>query len=78
MKVAVTGGAGRLGKYICDEFLDRGHAVLSIDIAPPSGSQTGNADADGAGLSYLMADLTDPGQVYAALASCDAVVHMGA
>ena len=47
--LAVTGGAGRLGKYICDEFLDRGHAVLSIDIAPPSGSQTGNADADGAG-----------------------------
>jgi nucleoside-diphosphate-sugar epimerase len=75
-KVAVTGGAGRLGKYICDEFLASGWSVLSIDVVPSGGTATANANAAGA-LTTLMADLTDPGQAYAALAGCDAVVHMG-
>jgi nucleoside-diphosphate-sugar epimerase len=31
-KVAITGGAGRLGKYIVQDFLNHGWSVLSIDV----------------------------------------------
>lgn len=51
-------------------------AVLSIDVQP-EGPTTSNANADTA-YSSIMADLTDPGQAYAALAGCTAVVHMAA
>ncbi len=44
-KVAVTGGAGRLGKYIVQDFLQHGWAVLSIDVVP-EGATTTNADAE--------------------------------
>ena len=50
--------------------------MLSIDVVP-EGATTSNANADTA-YSSIMADLTDPGQVYAALAGCTAVVHMAA
>ena len=41
------------------------------------GATTANANAENTYTS-IMADLTDPGQAYAALAGCDAVVHMAA
>ena len=50
--------------------------MLSIDVQP-EGPTTSNANADTA-YSSIMADLTDPGQAYAALAGCTAVVHMAA
>ena len=76
-KVAVTGGSGRLGKYNVDGFLNHGWSVLSIDVVPEGGATTSNANAENTYAS-IMADLTDPGQAYSALAGCDAVVHMAA
>ena len=106
-KVAIIGGAGRLGKYIVQDFLNHGWSVLSIDVVREvrrmcksvacsiiqtvrtlralsqlaatlgQGATTANANAENTYTS-IMADLTDPGQAYAALAGCDAVVHMAA
>ena len=68
MNILVTGGSGRIGRYVVAELVQTGHTVTSVDVrgrAPP-------------GCRSLQADLTDAGQVYPAVAGADAVVHMGA
>ena len=62
MKIAVTGSSGRIGRYVVRELSSAGHEVSELDIL----------DAP------MRVDLTDAGQVYGALAGCEAVVHMGA
>ena len=44
-RVAVTGGAGRLGTHITDAVPD-GRAVTAIDIAPPPRPDVDFVDAD--------------------------------
>ena len=70
MNILVTGGAGRVGRYVVQELIAHGHAVTSVDIAPQSGI----------GCPTLQLDLTDAGQVYNGLArsKAEAVVHLGA
>ena len=68
MKIAVTGSSGRIGRYVVRELSHAGHQVVGLDVKH-------NAQAKGL---QLLIDLTDAGQVYGALAGCDAVVHMGA
>ena len=68
MKIAVTGSSGRIGRYVARELSCAGHQVVGLDVQH-------NAKAKGL---QLLIDLTDAGQVYGALAGCDAVVHMGA
>jgi len=70
MRVLITGGSGRIGRYTVREFLDAGHQVTSVDVVP--------TDLEGA--AALRVDLTDAGQVYQALAMAhaEAVVHLGA
>ncbi len=63
MHIAVTGAAGRIGRHIVCDLRTAGHSVQGMDVAAGAG---------------LQVDLTDAGQVYAALAGADAVVHMGA
>jgi len=68
MKIAVTGSSGRIGRYVVRELSHAGHQVVGLDVQH-------NAKAKAL---QLLIDLTDAGQVYGALAGCDAVVHMGA
>ena len=70
MRVLVTGGSGRIGRYVVQEMVQAGHTVTSIDIAPSVVP----------GVPSLLVDLTDAGQVYQAVAQAqaEAVVHMGA
>lgn len=70
MNVVVTGGSGRIGRYVVRELRSYGHEVLNVDIVAPS---------DSAG-RYLRVDLTDAGQVYQVFAQAQpgAVVHLGA
>lgn len=70
MRVLITGGSGRIGRYTVREFLDAGHQVTSIDVKPTQHE----------GAASLRVDLTDAGQVYQALAMAhaEAVVHLGA
>jgi len=70
MNVLVTGGSGRIGRYVVTELAAAGHAVTNVDLAPMP-TLPGH---------FLRADLTDAGEVYGALAYAEAaaVVHLGA
>lgn len=70
MNILVTGGAGRVGRYVVRELLAHGHTVTSVDIAPQPE----------AGCATLQIDLTQADEVYNALArsKAEAVAHLGA
>ncbi len=70
MKILVTGGSGRIGRYVVREMIQAGHTVTSVDLVPGVVQ----------GVPSLLVDLTDAGQVYQALAQsqADAAIHMGA
>ncbi|PTT66298.1 NAD-dependent epimerase/dehydratase family protein, partial [Arthrobacter sp. HMWF013] len=73
MRIAVTGGSGKLGRHVVRRLTDDGHQVMNLD-------RTGDRNP---GLAIV--DLRDYGQVLDVLLSLDsrhtgfdAVVHLGA
>ena len=68
MRIVVTGGSGKAGRWVVKHLREAGHSVLNVDWTH-DGSQHGLC---------LVADLTDPGQCYDALAGAGAVVHLAA
>ena len=68
MRIVVTGGTGKAGRWAVAHLRDLGHDVLNVD----------QAHDDSAHGLCLVADLTDPGQALEALAGADAVVHLAA
>src|SRR5690606_34343806 len=72
MKIAVTGGSGRIGSAITELALSQGHSIVSIDRVAPA---TPLADER---LTYVTAEVTDYDALVAAFAGCDAMIHMAA
>jgi nucleoside-diphosphate-sugar epimerase len=68
MRVVVTGGSGKTGRWVVRDLRERGHDVKNIDWSH---------DGSDHGLC-LVADLTDPGQTHELIAGADAVVHLAA
>jgi nucleoside-diphosphate-sugar epimerase len=68
MRIVVTGGSGKAGRWVVRHLREAGYDVLNVDW---------KHDASGHGLC-LVADLTDPGQTYDALRGAEAVVHLAA
>ncbi len=72
MRIAVTGGSGRIGRAVTEMALDQGHSVVSIDRAHPGhGSDTSN-------LVYVDADMADYAAIEGALRGCDGLIHLAA
>lgn len=74
-RVVVTGGSGKLGRAVVSDLLDHGWDVVVVDSRPGTDERA----------RLLRADLTDYGQVLAALTTLDdayvgvdAVVHLAA
>ena len=67
MKVAVTGGSGAIGRYVCDELLRAGHEVRCLDREAPS-----------LDVEFCEVDLSGLADTRAALAGCDQIVHLAA
>ncbi len=72
MKIAVTGGSGKLGRSVVRRLRDEGHDVVNLDRVGARGS-------------VVLVDLTDHGQVADAIGGVDeqhdgldAVVHLAA
>jgi nucleoside-diphosphate-sugar epimerase len=68
MRIVVTGGTGKGGKWVVRELREAGHDVLNVD-ARHDGSPHGQC---------IVADLTDLGQTLDALSGAEAVVHFAA
>ena len=68
MRIVVTGGSGKGGKWVVRELRERGHDVLNVDVR-----HDGSADH-----LCMVADLTDLGETQDALSGFDAVVHFAA
>ena len=68
MQIAVTGAAGRVGKYVVADMLAHGHEVVAVDIAdtPPTDAR------------FLRANVEDTDSLAEAFAGCDAIVHLAA
>ena len=81
MKIAVTGGRGRIGRAITQGALAKGHSVVNIDrIDPataPAEGETSQPLPEG-DVRYVTADVGNYDDLLAAFAGCDAVIHMAA
>jgi nucleoside-diphosphate-sugar epimerase len=68
MRIVVTGGSGKAGRWVVRDLREHGHEVLNVD-ASHDGSAHGQC---------VLADLTDIGQCHEVVAGADAVVHLAA
>ncbi len=66
MKVVITGGCGKAGRYIIPEFLNHGYEAVNVDIAH-------HPDSMG---EFRTADLMEYDQTLAAFEDADAIIHM--
>ncbi|HEY7558475.1 MAG TPA: NAD(P)-dependent oxidoreductase [Candidatus Binatia bacterium] len=66
MKIVVTGGAGRLGRYVIKELLEHGHEVSSLDMAVP---------AEQACPSFAV-DLREVKGLFSVFEGAEAVMHL--
>jgi nucleoside-diphosphate-sugar epimerase len=68
MRIVVTGGTGKGGRWVVRDLREHGHEVVNADLVP-----------DGApNYEFIRADLTDLGQVHDVVAGADAIVHFAA
>jgi len=72
MNILVTGGAGRIGHYVVGALLEAGHAVVSLDKAPPVRPIPG--------ARYVTGSTSSVEDVHGAIAAArgDAVIHLAA
>jgi UDP-glucose 4-epimerase len=70
MKIAVTGGNGRLGRVLVYKLLDHNHDVLSLDWAGPP-TRDGQE-------KFIQIDLSNLDAVIKACRGCDAIIHLAA
>jgi nucleoside-diphosphate-sugar epimerase len=73
MNVVVTGAHGKVGRHAVAALAGAGHEVLAVDLTRPTYER-----AEPGAARYLQADLTDPGDAFAAVRGADAVVHAAA
>jgi nucleoside-diphosphate-sugar epimerase len=68
LRIVVTGGSGKAGRWVVRDLRADGHDVLNVDVAH-DGAAHGQT---------VLADLTDLGQCHEVVAGADAVVHLAA
>src|SRR3954451_980854 len=68
MRIVVTGGSGKGGRWVVRDLRDHGHDVVNVDLVPDGSAND----------LFLLTDLTDLGQVHDVVAGADAVVHFAA
>lgn len=68
MRIVVTGGSGKAGRWVVRDLREQGHEVLNVDLVRDDGPHG----------TTLAVDLTDLGQCHDVIAGADAVVHLAA
>ena len=69
MRIVVTGGTGKAGRWVVADLRAAGHDVLNVDLVRDTVSDHGRT---------IAADLTDAGQCHDVIAGSDVVVHLAA
>jgi nucleoside-diphosphate-sugar epimerase len=69
VRIVVTGGNGKAGRWVVRDLREHGHSVLSVDLRHDPWEWDDRC---------RIADLTDYGQAVETLAGADAVVHLAA
>ena len=72
MKIALTGGSGKIGLAITDMALAQGHEIVSIDRV------VATDPVSSPNLRYIQAEVTDYDALVGAFSGCDAMIHMAA
>lgn len=72
MRIAVTGGTGRVGRAVIKVALAGGHQVVSLDRVEPEGA------ALPAGVEYRQVDTTVQADLVAGIRGVDALIHLAA
>jgi UDP-glucose 4-epimerase len=70
MRIAITGGSGRIGRALTVAALAEGHSVVSIDRAVHVESHPN--------VRFVQANMTAYAELAAALQGCDALAHLAA
>jgi nucleoside-diphosphate-sugar epimerase len=72
MRIVVSGGAGRVGRFVIEELAAAGHEVTSMDLAP---MPRRNPD-----IRYMLGDVSRAEDVYGTLgfARAQAMIHLAA
>ena len=73
MRTLVTGGAGFIGSHIVDALVDRGDDVVVLDNLV-----TGRAENLHPAAKFVQGDVSQPDDVYEAIAGCELVFHQAA
>jgi nucleoside-diphosphate-sugar epimerase len=68
MRIVVTGGSGKGGRWVVRDLREHAHDVVNVDMAHDGGPHG----------QTIVADLTDLGQCHELFAGADAVVHFAA
>jgi nucleoside-diphosphate-sugar epimerase len=69
MRIAVTGGSGRVGRAVVNHALAEGYTVVSVDRAASPAPEC---------VQFVQADLTDYPSFERAIDGCDALIHLAA
>jgi nucleoside-diphosphate-sugar epimerase len=72
MEILVTGARGKVGAATVHDLLEAGHRVTGCDLIAPV------YEGGDRGAHYFQADLTDPGDAFAAVRGQDVVIHCAA
>ena len=76
-RIFLTGGSGFVGSHVLPALLEAGHQVVALARTPRAAAAiTQRNAAHAALLTTRIGDVTDPATLPAALAGCDAVVHL--
>jgi nucleoside-diphosphate-sugar epimerase len=68
MRIVVTGGTGKGGRWVVRDLREHGHDVVNVDLVPDGSPND----------LFLLTDLTNEGQVHDVIHGADAVVHFAA
>jgi dTDP-L-rhamnose 4-epimerase len=75
----VTGGAGFIGRYLCEELLRHGHMVRVLDsLNEQVHGRTRPKSALPSGVEFVEGDIRDASRAYEALDGVDGVFHLAA
>jgi nucleoside-diphosphate-sugar epimerase len=70
MRIAITGGGGRIGRALTELALTQGHTVVSLDRVAPEETNPST--------TFIQADMADYDVLTQAFDGCDALVHLAA